>query len=173
MKRGPVLLLAVALVVLPFVHAPAAPSVTQSVVANGGNEATGASHRLIGTVGQAAIGVVGGPSTIHQIGFWYQPGWILTEVGDEPVANRNFLGRSFPNPFNPVATIEFGVRQTSRVNLTLYNVRGQAVRTLVDRELEPGVHRTAVNGSGLASGVYFCRMTTGDFAATTRLVLLK
>ncbi len=173
MKRGPVMLLAVVFVVLPLADALCAPSVTQSVLANGGSEASGASHTLIGTIGQSAVGVVSGPSTIHEIGFWYQPGWILTEVDDDPFVNRNYLGRSFPNPFNPVATIEFGVRETARVSLTLYNIKGQEVRTLVDRELEAGVHRAVVNGSGLASGVYFCRMTTGDFAATTRLVLLK
>jgi len=173
MKRGPVMLLVVVFAVLPLADALCAPSVTLSVVANGGSKSGGANHVLIGTVGQPAIGVVTNPSTIHEIGFWYQPGWLLTDVGDEPVANRNFLGRSFPNPFNPIATIEFGVRQTSPVNLTLYNVRGQEVSTLVDRELEAGTHRAVVNGTGLASGVYFCRMTAGDFAATTRLVLLK
>jgi len=172
MKRGPVILLAVVFVVLPLAHALCAPSVTQSVLANGGLESTGAGYTLIGTVGQPATGV-SGPSTIHEIGFWYQPGWIITEVADEPVETRNFLGRSFPNPFNPVATIEFGVRATARVNLTLYNVRGQEIRILVDRELEPGVHRAVVDGSGLASGVYFCRMTMREFTATTRLVLLK
>jgi hypothetical protein len=173
MRWGPVLLVAVVFAVLPLTLALADVTITQSVVANGGGESFGATKRVIGTVGQAAIGVVGGPSNIHEIGFWYQPDWILTGVCDDPGAVRYFLGQSFPNPFNPITTLEFGVREHCRVALTLYNVRGQEVRTLVDQEYDPGTYRTVLSAAGLSSGVYFCRMTAGDFTATTRLVLLK
>lgn len=173
MRWGPVVLVAVVLAVLPLTPALAQITVTQSVVASGGGESIGAVHKVIGTVGQAAIGVVTGPSNIHEIGFWYQPGWILTSVPESPAELRYFLGQGFPNPFNPVATVEFGVVEPGRVVLTLYNVAGQEVRKLVDQQFEPGVHRAVLSAAGLGSGVYFCRMTAGDFTATTRLVLLK
>jgi hypothetical protein len=173
MRWGPVLLVAVALVVLPQTTALAQITMSQRVVGSGGGESFGAGLRLIGTVGQSAIGVVTGPLTIHQIGFWYQPGWVLTEVPDDPGAARFFLGQCYPNPFNPVANIEFGVLEHSRVALKLYNVAGREVRTLADEEYEPGTYRAVLDGQGLPSGIYFCRMTAGEFTATSRLVLLK
>jgi hypothetical protein len=149
-------------------------SIPQDVVGSGGGESTGPNNRLVGTVGQAAIGIVAGPSNIHEIGFWYQPGWIMTEVEEgDGLPTRYWLGQNQPNPFNPVTTIRFALPNPGRVTMKLYDVAGREVRTLVDEELPAGWHRTVLEARGLASGIYFCRMEAGEFFDARKLLLLK
>ena len=147
--------------------------ISSSVVGSGGTSASGGSYSLLGTVGQPAIGVTSGGSYLNQIGFWYQPGWILTGVEDELLPTRFQLGQNFPNPFNPVTTFRFAVPKAARVTVTLYDVAGRVVRTLVDDDCEPGYHTVALSADGLASGVYFCRMASESFHETRKLLLLK
>jgi hypothetical protein len=171
MKR--LLALAVAAAVLIASVATAQYSIPQSVVGAGGGTMAGASNTLVGTVGQPCIGVVSGPSNVHEIGFWYQPGWILTGVGDETLPTAYWLGQGYPNPFNPLAQIRFAVPSAGRVRIALYNVAGREARVLLDEEMEPGYHTVAVDAQGLPSGVYFCRMVSGTFVEDRKLVLLK
>jgi hypothetical protein len=159
---------------LLIAHAAAAEYViSQSVLANGGGAVGGPSHTMVGTAGQAAIGVASGPSHTNQIGFWYQPGWILTEVEDEALPTRYLLDQNYPNPFNPVSMLRFGVPARARVAIRLYDVAGREVRTLVDQEFDPGYHWVVIDGRDLASGVYFCRMEAASFSEARKLLLLK
>jgi len=147
--------------------------ISESVVGCGGGMSTGPGGSLMGTVGQPAIGVTSGPSNIHEIGFWYLPGWILTGVDEEPLPTKYSLGHGFPNPFNPSAQMRFSVPSRGRVTIALYNVAGQEVRELIDKEMDPGLYTVPVNGDGLAGGVYFCRMVSGTFVEARKMVLLK
>jgi photosystem II stability/assembly factor-like uncharacterized protein len=83
------------------------------------------------------------------------------------------LKQNFPNPFNPSTTISYGLPQKANVSLVVYNTLGQAIATLVNREEEAGYHQARFDGSNVASGVYFCRLTAGDFVRTSKLVLLR
>jgi len=88
------------------------------------------------------------------------------------------LGQNYPNPFNPTTTIEFSVPHASRVAVRIYNVLGQVVRTLVNRHVEPGVHRVVWDsrddaGSELSSGLYIYRIEAADYSQAKTLVLLK
>ena len=83
------------------------------------------------------------------------------------------LKQNFPNPFNPSTTISYGLPQKANVSLVVYNTLGQAITTLVDREEEAGYHVAHFDGSTLASGVYFCRLTAGEFVRTSKLLLLR
>jgi hypothetical protein len=84
-----------------------------------------------------------------------------------------------PNPFNPSTTIGFGVPAPGgEVKLTIFNVRGQVVRRLVDGYKAPGFHTetwdgTDDHGEPVASGVFFVRMTAEDFSDIKKIVLLK
>lgn len=98
--------------------------------------------------------------------------------GDIPPLYRNFLDQNFPNPFNPRTTIRFGLRSRGPVGLRIYDVSGRLVRTLVDSELEAGPHRVVWDGrnnggSQVASGVYFCRLATGEYKKSRKIVLFK
>lgn len=166
--------LAAAVVVCALAAGAQGYDIPQSVIGSGGGQTSGPSHQLVGTVGQAAIGVVAGPSNIHEIGFWYQPGWILTGVEEVDALPTEFsLDQNQPNPFNPVTTIRFGVPDKARVTIMLYDVAGREVREIADDEFDPGFHERVLHASGLSSGVYFCRMVSGSFTQSRKLLLLK
>ena len=173
MKRSVFVVTVLSALALLAAPAGAEYQISPSVIGSGGGSASGGSYSLIGTVGQPAIGVVSGGSYINEIGFWYQPGWILTGVEDEAIPTRFSFGQNFPNPFNPVTTFRFAVPKAARVTLTLYDVSGRLVRTLVDDDYEPGYHTFSLSADGLASGVYFCRMAWDQFTESRKLLLLK
>lgn len=146
----------------------------QSVVANGGGNLSGVNHAVSGTVGQAVIGFMSGPSNLHPIGFWH-PAWLLTPVEErESILPVDYwFGPNQPNPFNPVTTLEFSIPARSRVVMKVYDVNGREVMTVVDEDLGPGRHTRTLDAEGLSSGIYFCRMVAGRFVETRKVVLLK
>jgi hypothetical protein len=88
------------------------------------------------------------------------------------------LFQNQPNPFNPETHICFALPEPAYVSLIIYNIQGQKVATLGSDEMGAGIHTVPWNGrdeSGnrVASGVYFCRMQTGHFSQTMRMVLMK
>ena len=90
---------------------------------------------------------------------------------DLPVDFR--LRHPYPNPFNPSTNLDYSVPVRTRVQILVYDLHGQLVRTLVDQVQEPGIHTTQWNASGTASGVYFCRMLAGTSVRVQRLLLLR
>lgn len=173
MKRrplGPVVIAAALLVACPAGSEVVMPC---SVVGSGGGETSGDDHVLFATLGQPVVGVVSGPSNINGIGFWYQPGWVLTGTEPGTPVARFWLWQNYPNPFNPVTIIEFSVPERARVMVRLYDVAGREVGRLVDEEMDPGRYTRLLDAGSLSSGVYFCRMESGSFTETRKLVLLK
>jgi hypothetical protein len=83
-----------------------------------------------------------------------------------------------PNPFNPDTTIEFSLAQSGRVELMVYNLRGQRIRTLINDNRNAGTHSVVWNGIDdngrpVASGMYFYRLKTAGFDQTRKALLLK
>ena len=83
------------------------------------------------------------------------------------------LHSSFPNPFNPQATIRFVLPDVSEVRLAVYDARGRQVQVLIDGSLHAGEHEVTFEAHGLPSGVYFSRLEAGGKTSTSRMVLLK
>jgi hypothetical protein len=88
------------------------------------------------------------------------------------------LVQNHPNPFNPETEIVFGLPQAGFVTLKVYNILGQEVTTLVERNMAAGRYQvtwsgTDKSGRGVSSGVYFYRMQSGDFSQTKEMLLLK
>ena len=88
------------------------------------------------------------------------------------------LAQNYPNPFNPTTQVAFDLPVRTHVTLTVYNVMGQQVRTLVDEPLSAGSYETdwdghSSSGAEVASGVYFYRLHTEQFTQTKKMVLLK
>jgi len=83
------------------------------------------------------------------------------------------LEQNYPNPFNPSTTIKFAVPKESNVNLSIYNVLGELVSTLVNEPMKPGYYEYDFNASSLASGVYLYRLQAGSFVETKKMILLK
>lgn len=88
------------------------------------------------------------------------------------------LFQNYPNPFNPLTTIKYRLNRPARVTLTVYNLLGERVRTLVNSNQDRGLHRIKWDGKGedglnLASGVYVYRIEAGEFSAVRKLMLVK
>ena len=83
------------------------------------------------------------------------------------------LSQNYPNPFNPTTEIDYSVPKETRVTLTVYDVLGQEVETLVNEEQNVGRYQVQFNGSRLASGVYFYRLVAGSHVITKKMLELK
>jgi flagellar hook assembly protein FlgD len=94
------------------------------------------------------------------------------------VAKDLTLLQNVPNPLNASTRITFVLSEAGDVTLTVYDVMGRKVRTLIQEPMEPGPHHVIWdarndNGGELASGVYFCRLETARSQASRKMVLLK
>jgi WD40 repeat protein len=102
-------------------------------------------------------------------------------IGNEYVSGLPLeisLKQNYPNPFNPTTRIEFALPNAGNVNLEIYNCLGQKIRSLVDSYLEPGYHTAVWDGKtdlGLAvsSGMYYYRLTCGDYRISRKMTMLK
>jgi len=83
------------------------------------------------------------------------------------------LAQNYPNPFNPTTAIGYQLSAVSHVELTVFNMLGQKVRTLVDKKQEAGKYAVTFNAAGLASGIYFYRISFGDFVQVRKMMLMK
>jgi hypothetical protein len=83
------------------------------------------------------------------------------------------LAQNYPNPFNPTTTIRYELPKSSMVKLSVYDMLGREVSMLVNERKYAGVHEVKFDGSGLASGVYFYRMTAGTYVETKKLLLVR
>ncbi len=82
------------------------------------------------------------------------------------------LEQNYPNPFNPSTTIRYGLPNRSRVILAVFNTLGQRVALLQNGEQEAGYHEAKFDANGLSSGVYFYRLSAGEFMQTKKLLLV-
>lgn len=100
-------------------------------------------------------------------------------AGDEASSPDGFvLEQNYPNPFNPVTVIRYalpanGSAITGKVVLKVHNLLGETVATLVDGEVEAGIHRVSFDASGLNSGIYFYTLTAGGKTQSRKMTLLK
>ncbi len=102
----------------------------------------------------------------------------LSESSHSVVPNGFMLEQNYPNPFNPITEIGFSLPKMSRVKLTVYNVLGQEVITLIESLLPSGNHKVIWDGRGelgsaVGSGIYFYRLTTENFEGKRKMILLK
>ncbi len=92
---------------------------------------------------------------------------------DGDLASEYKLNQNFPNPFNPSTVISFNLPQSGNATLTVYNVLGQQVATLVNGQLNAGTHSVNFDASRLASGVYIYELRAGSFVQQKRMMLVK
>jgi len=98
------------------------------------------------------------------------------EIPDVPAAFA--LHQNYPNPFNPVTTIRFDLPASVRVTLSVYNLKGEKVRVLLDRNMTAGQKSIDWNGRSdeewtVASGVYFYKLKAGEFKKTRKMILMR
>lgn len=89
------------------------------------------------------------------------------------VPDKYELSQNYPNPFNPETKIKFSVLNSELVRLSVFDMLGREVKTLVNEKLAPGQYEYTFNGSGLNSGTYFYKLTSGSFTETKKMLLIK
>ena len=100
------------------------------------------------------------------------------DVSSETLPNRFGLKQNYPNPFNPTTEIAFTLDQTADVNLSIYNMLGQKVRTLTNGSKNAGTHTLQWNGldemgQNVSTGIYLYRLTSGSKSITKKMAFMK
>jgi hypothetical protein len=83
------------------------------------------------------------------------------------------LEQNYPNPFNQSSNIKFKVASSKFIKLVVYDLLGREIKTLVNEALQAGLYSVRFDAGDLPSGIYFYRLTAGDFSETKKLILLK
>jgi hypothetical protein len=95
------------------------------------------------------------------------------EVAAENVPQVTSLNANYPNPFNPITQIKYTLAENVRVVITIYDVLGREVKTVVDEVQAPGYKTVEFDAGNLPSGVYFYRLTAGTFTDIQKMILTK
>ena len=121
------------------------------------------------------VGVTDDDSSSVQIDeLWYNETPTGLGISDEaPIASRYELGQNYPNPFNPTTHIRFNIPETANAKLTVFNVMGEEVATLVNGVMQAGGHTVSWNAASMPTGVYFYQLESGNFSQTKKLLLVK
>ncbi len=97
-----------------------------------------------------------------------------TDIKDSYTHVNSFsLAQNYPNPFNPSTTVKFNLKQSGLVNLTVYDIMGREIATLINEFKPAGEHEVKFNASQLASGVYLYRLRMSDQVITKKMLLIK
>ena len=83
------------------------------------------------------------------------------------------LDRAYPNPFNPVTKLSFGIPVELKVSIDIYNIQGRLIETLVSGHMDAGYHSVIWNAENHSSGMYFVKMVAGDYISNQKLMLVK
>ncbi|RKZ31454.1 hypothetical protein DRQ36_02025 [bacterium] len=136
----------------------------------------GGTRALVGAVYLGGIVEDAGHTQLRAVsGYLWKVGIANTyvfEVGNE-IPREFTLGNSYPNPFNPITNIEFDVAKAADVEIDIFDITGKKVATVVNEQLKPGKYVATWDGSGMPSGIYFARMTSDNYNATKKLMLVK
>jgi len=116
---------------------------------------------------------------VDDVSIYSNGGYIVSNDDPTIPVVSTALHSNFPNPFNPETTIRFSVKETTPVNITIYNAKGQLVRTLVNNEIRTPGNYSIIwdgkdkNGHPMSSGIYFCHMDAGTYHSNQKMVLMK
>jgi hypothetical protein len=104
---------------------------------------------------------------------WSWTGAVGVENVATQVPAKFSLDQNYPNPFNPSTNFTYSVAKTGLVSLKVYDLLGREVATLVNEVKEAGHYPIEWNAAGFGSGIYFCKMQSGSFTATKKMILMK
>jgi M6 family metalloprotease-like protein len=99
--------------------------------------------------------------------------FIATESRETEIPSRFRLSQNFPNPFNPITHIRFELPSDAATIITVYNIKGQKVKELMNEYKQSGSYQVEFDGSDLASGIYFYRINAGEFTQVKKMALIK
>ncbi|NLT51936.1 MAG: T9SS type A sorting domain-containing protein [Ignavibacteria bacterium] len=96
---------------------------------------------------------------------------ITVEAASQPTEFA--LKQNYPNPFNPTTKIEFSIPAENNVEIKVYNILGMEVATLLNEHKQAGTHNVEFNANALSSGIYFYKISSGNFSAIKKMTLLR
>lgn len=96
----------------------------------------------------------------------------INQIGTE-VPDKYNLSQNYPNPFNPITNIEFAVPKNGAVKLTVFDMLGKEITTLVNQQLTVGKYKVDFDASNLSSGTYLYRLQAADYLSVKKMVLIK
>lgn len=111
----------------------------------------------------------GNPSVVVQLGSII----ITSNEQNSKIPTNPALHQNYPNPFNPSTNITYELPEAREVNISVYDLTGRLVQTLQSGRKTAGSYTLNFDASNLSSGIYFYRITAGDFIQTRRMALLK
>ena len=118
----------------------------------------------------------GNPYTVNNCQIYTDTVLVITGIsnGNSNNVPKSFaLSQNYPNPFNPSTIIEYQLPKSGNVSLVVYDLTGSKVQTLEDGFKQAGSYQISFNASNLSSGVYFYKLTAGDFVSTKKMTLIK
>ena len=95
----------------------------------------------------------------------------ITAIGENPQITLKLTNS--PNPFRTGTTISFTLEKSTNVSLVIFNISGAEIQKLVDNYLKAGMYEYTWEGTGNSSGIYFCRLATGDIISVCRMMLIR
>ena len=103
---------------------------------------------------------------------------LLSADENQIIPNKHSLRQNYPNPFNPITNIAYSIPETEKVNLSIFNIKGQIVKTLVNETKQSGYYSVRWNGTNnsgikVASGLYFYKLSAGKTILNKKMILLK
>jgi len=108
---------------------------------------------------------------IHSMDGLLSSGTIMVDY--KPLPEQFHLSQPYPNPFNPVTTLKFGLPVDGDVSIDIYNLQGRLIESLVSQNMKAGYHSVAWDADSHASGMYFVQMVSGEYLKTQKLMLVK
>jgi len=118
-------------------------------------------------------------SAVHIDEFWYNETPTGMSISDDaPIASSYELGQNYPNPFNPVTTLRYDLPEQTHVNITVYDMLGRQVKTLINHTQDAGYRSVIWNatndyGKPVSAGIYLYQIQAGGYMQTKKMVLLK
>ena len=101
-------------------------------------------------------------------------GYANTGINENNGAGENDITAScFPNPFSNTTTVEVWQKENCNLNVTLYNIYGQVVKTLVNEKRTPGIYRDQLDASDISGGIYFCKIISGNKSVVKKLLIIN
>ncbi len=97
----------------------------------------------------------------------------LSGIAEIGIPAKFNLSQNYPNPFNPTTKINFDIPNDSRVNITVYDIAGRDIKTIVNEFKNAGYYTVQFDASGMSSGIYFCKLQTSDYSSIIKMMLLK
>ena len=150
-----------------------------SVVGIGGGQMSSGAYKCVATAGQTAMGFMTSPEYWALVGFWIPEGQTgVQEAGPGQSSLATRLQAPQPNPFRGRAEIRYSLAAPCRASVQVCDLAGRVVKTLANGQQQPGRYSVAwdgrdARGRGLANGVYFLKLSAGDYRQTEKLVLQR